>query len=860
VNEIPVDKVIDEIRSGLSAHKEKLSKRLKLNDEQKEKLRSQEDANKVLDLLSFVKNLGKDFLSNHKAFENVFEKSFMSLEDFSDFNVLIESAFYRDEVFLNNDYYVSSIGGQFVRGVFDSYFERAQSWFKTALEKHESSQEILNKEFVNYNIEVSCRCNDCNSKLRTKVFAKFQNEIDGKISDLEEELFEDIMYKKIDAISAKVDLRLKQLERDLKKIRFHLKRASYNKLYTHLKKSWEDKFGYTSKSSLTQTYSEKVKSYLLAEVTEVKPDFFSDEDFKKFFTRLNLSIWYKASYLKREFSHYITSLLTLKRKDISSTILRNYLGQFWMYSSARRFKRTITYHMGPTNSGKTYNALQALAKSKSGCYLAPLRLLASEVFDTLESKGIPTTLLTGEEVIEREGAAHYSSTIEMAKLKEEFDCVVIDEIQMIGDSQRGWAWTRALIHMNSQDIHICGDASALELVQQILKLTGDELVINNYERKTKLKVESQGVKLEDLTKGDALIVFSRRNALKHKVELEKFGHRVSIVYGMLNPDVRREQARRFDQEETDIIVSTDAISMGMNLPVKRIVFSTFVKFINSMEYHLSDSEIKQIAGRAGRYGRFPTGFVTCVQHEKNKGKLEELEQALNCELPMREMAMLGPDLDLFLNVNEALKENALRVLKYSEFLRLFFTMEFSAPFFCVQLKEMIELAEMVEEINDQAESLGPEEIFGFSCAPVNLRQLDHVEYFRDIVTKYVHGRPIYNEMIDASSNSIDYLETAIKNLELYQWLARHFQNKFFDFESEKLLENKMDAVEKLNKLLSEKTIKYYNPYSFGKKFDKSDKKKKFKKKVSSKNEDFSNRSRNSKGKKFKSKASKLRRD
>src|SRR5690606_12127655 len=156
--------------------------------------------------------------------------------------------------------------------------------------------------------------------------------------------------------------------------------------------------------------------------------------------------------------------------------------------------------------GKTYNAIEALSKAKHGCYLAPLRLLASELFDTLNEKGVKTTLLTGEEVIENSEATHYSSSIEMAKLHEEFDCVVIDEIQMITDPQRGWAWTRALVNIDADEVHICGDDSVYELIEKILKLTGDTLEVNRYERKTKLSVEKQPIKLVDLQKHDALIV------------------------------------------------------------------------------------------------------------------------------------------------------------------------------------------------------------------------------------------------------------------------------------------------------------------------------------------------------------------
>src|SRR5690606_5019488 len=211
-------------------------------------------------------------------------------------------------------------------------------------------------------------------------------------------------------------------------------------------------------------------------------DFLSDTDYKKFFTSVGASLWKNENWLGREFQKTVKSVMVLKRKDISGKILQDYLGEFWVHSNARMLNRKIIYHMGPTNSGKTYHAIEALAKAPRGCYLAPLRLLAGELYDTLNQKGVRCTLLTGEEVIEVEGATHTSSTIEMARLQQEFDCCVIDEIQMITDSQRGWAWTRALVNIMAPEIHVCGDPSVLDLVQQVADLCGDKLEVREYTR------------------------------------------------------------------------------------------------------------------------------------------------------------------------------------------------------------------------------------------------------------------------------------------------------------------------------------------------------------------------------------------
>ena len=165
--------------------------------------------------------------------------------------------------------------------------------------------------------------------------------------------------------------------------------------------------------------------------------------------------------------------------------------------------------------------------------------------------------------------------------------------------------------------------------------------------------------------------------------------------------------------------------------------------------------------------------------------------------------MVGPDLDIFSRVNHALEANSLPSLSLSEFLRLFNTMTFRKPFYCVDMKEMIELAEMVENA-DEDRSLTYAEIFGFACAPVNLGLMEHVQYYVWILNHYVTNQSIVNEDIDDKSDNIDYLETSIKCVELFQWLSRHFDGKNFEFNEKALLDNKSKAIERLNELLSDK--------------------------------------------------------
>lgn len=792
-----------DIRSNLELSRKALLSTSILEDEESSGARSVSDAYNVLETLEFIANESKILMDAYPSIESLFEKSFGKVRDLFDRETITETCLVDDFIFPATSTYPLLVEGKFSLELTSSYKDTFKAWTEERVAKHLSTQELVkfNFELRINDRDLSCQCVQCLGDYRTQVREAVFNLQSGLIDKVEQKLLDWVLEKRISDISNAVFNLKKDLEKNFHQMRNKLKRSSVNKLENEVKAHFRSKFG--AKSDLGRVYKEKLTVFFNTLLVEqgLKPELVSQEEYDRFYIQLETNIWKGELFLRNEFQRFTSAILALKRKDVSSSILRDYLGQFWLHAEARRMNRKVIYHMGPTNSGKTYHAIEALCQAKKGCYLAPLRLLASELFDTMNSKGVKTTLLTGEEVIELPESTHYASTIEMAKLQEKFDCCVIDEIQMLTDPQRGWAWTRALVNIQANEIHLCGDHSVLELVKKILALCGDTLEVKEYTRMTELKVMSHQIPLSQLEKSDALIVFSRRNALKYKADLEDLGFKVSIVYGRLSPEVRREQARKFDEGETDIMVSTDAIAMGMNLPVKRIVFSALSKFVDEKEHPLTFSEIKQISGRAGRFKRFPVGFVTTLN--KVEDGIGTLNNAINYNLSQSDKAMVGPDLDIFKSVNHALDTNSLPSLSLSEFLRLFNTMTFERPFYCVDMKEMIELAEMVEAA-DEDRTLSYAEIFGFACAPVNLGLIEHVQYYLWILNHYVGNQLIVNEPIDDRSDNIDYLETSIKCVELYQWLSRHFNNKNFNFDENKLLENKSKAIERLNELLSER--------------------------------------------------------
>ena len=302
------------------------------------------------------------------------------------------------------------------------------------------------------------------------------------------------------------------------------------------------------------------------------------------------------------------------RKNLQEALLRAIPEEMKdLYPLARMMHRRFILHLGPTNSGKTWESIQRLQTANHGIYLGPLRLLAFEQFEGLNLADVPCSLVTGEERIPVPGSRVQSSTIEMADLDTEYDIAVIDECQMISDRDRGGAWSAAVLGLRAEEIHICASPYAERLLTAIIQDCGDEMSVVRHERMAPLVVEESGFHFPSgVRKGDALIVFSKARVHALAAELKQLGYRVSLIYGALPPDVRRNQAERFRQGETDVVVSTDAIAMGMNLPIARVVFMESEKYDGDITRPLTDSEIRQIAGRAGRYGQYDIGYVNAL--------------------------------------------------------------------------------------------------------------------------------------------------------------------------------------------------------------------------------------------------------
>jgi len=444
-----------------------------------------------------------------------------------------------------------------------------------------------------------------------------------------------------------------------------------------------------------------------------------------------------------------------------------------LFPIAREMRRKLTLHIGPTNSGKTYTAMKRLEEADTGYYLAPLRLLALEGYEGLKADGIEASLITGEEQLINEDATHISSTIEMLSFDIDVDVCVIDEVQMLDDRDRGWAWANAIIGAPAKEVIMTGSPNAKNAVIALAEYLGEELEIVEFERKNPLTLLDIPTSPKEVEEATAIIAFSRKDVLRLKQEFSRF-FSVSVIYGNLSPEVRREEARRFREKETQILIATDAIAMGMNLPIKTILFSKAEKFDGVTQRNLFPSEVLQIAGRAGRYGKHEEGFVGALNTDALRiVKKNFFKEPKEISIPFNVMA----NLEHIKLVSSILEENSL-----SEILKFFVNnMEFNGPFRASNLDDMLEAAQIVDTYD-----LDIAMKYHLACAPLTLKSPYIVASFESYIMALEKKLPvIYTPpvLIDSYARTTDELlraEDMVKEISLYLWLSYRFKDYFLD--------------------------------------------------------------------------------
>jgi len=285
--------------------------------------------------------------------------------------------------------------------------------------------------------------------------------------------------------------------------------------------------------------------------------------------------------------------------------------------------KKITAVLGPTNTGKTYFAIETMLSFESGMIGFPLRLLAREVYDKIIKKINPNkvALITGEEKIIPSNAKYYLCTVESMPIDKNLEFVAVDEIQMCADHERGHIFTDRLLNLRGEKLTMFLGSNTIKTI--ISKLDADIEFIKK-ERLSKLSYVGHK-KISRIDRKSAVIAFSTEEvyAIAELIRRQKGG--AAIVMGSLSPRTRNSQVELYQSGDVDFLVATDAIGMGINMDLDHIFFSNIKKFDGKKLRRLNLSEIGQIAGRAGRYLNDGSFGITGDCSKINSDEIESLE-------------------------------------------------------------------------------------------------------------------------------------------------------------------------------------------------------------------------------------------
>ena len=436
---------------------------------------------------------------------------------------------------------------------------------------------------------------------------------------------------------------------------------------------------------------------------------------------------------------------------------------------ARSVKRKVIAWLGPTNSGKTHRAILALSEAKSGMYLGPLRLLALEQRDRVVELGRPCSLITGEERDEQ-SPTHSARTVEMTDFSRRFEVCVLDEMQLAFDRDRGWAWIAAYCGVAAETLIVTGPLSAEPVIRRLAELCGDTVEVRTLERQGTLNYEGV-IDWRHVPLRSAVIGFSRAMVLELKAMFESRGLRVSVIYGGLSPEVRRNEARRFREGQSDIVCATDAIGLGLNLPLDRVIFYETDKFDGEIVRRLEPSEILQIGGRAGR-GPDAEGWVAAFSSRDARRIESALREAQSTpqpdQLPAAPTAMHVRAIADHLGLE--------RLGPILEFFRTRLT--FPGGTFYPEVRDALFAA--AELVDAYAPNLSVEQRYALACTPIDLEEHTFRSAFSEWIETLAAGRAVKFPRRLEDSGGLEGLEETLKLVTVYRWLALKFPNAFTD--------------------------------------------------------------------------------
>ncbi|HEX2803714.1 MAG TPA: helicase-related protein [Sphingomicrobium sp.] len=321
----------------------------------------------------------------------------------------------------------------------------------------------------------------------------------------------------------------------------------------------------------------------------------------------------------------------------------------------RREDSPVRAILGPTNTGKTYLAIERMCGHSSGVIGFPLRLLAREVYDrVVRIKGESrVALLTGEERIVPPDARYFLCTAESmpvpggdghdaSDFQRDFAFAAIDEAQIGIDPERGHVFTDRMLRVRGrEETLILGSETLKPMIRELLPET--EIVTRP--RFSTLRFAGS-TKLSRLPPRSAVVAFSAEQVYALAEALRRFRGGAAVVMGALSPATRNAQVAMFQRGEGEYLVATDAIGMGLNMDVTHVAFAGLEKFDGRRDRRLTIAEMAQIAGRAGRHqkdGTFGTLGLGDHSAEFSEQEVDSIEE--HRFRPLDFLYWRNPDLD-----------------------------------------------------------------------------------------------------------------------------------------------------------------------------------------------------------------------
>jgi len=301
----------------------------------------------------------------------------------------------------------------------------------------------------------------------------------------------------------------------------------------------------------------------------------------------------------------------------------------------------LTAVLGPTNTGKTYLAIERMLGHESGMIGFPLRLLARENYDRIvRIKGASqVALITGEEKIAPPGARYFVCTVESMPLDRTVSFLAVDEIQMAADPERGHFFTNRLLEARGTNETMLLGADTIRPVLNRLLPDIDVVARPRFSNLSYVGPK----KATRLPRRSAVVGFSANEvyAIAELIRRQRGG--TAIVMGALSPRTRNAQVDMFQAGEVDYLVATDAIGMGLNMDVNHVWFASLRKYDGRALRPLRSVEIAQIAGRAGRHMNDGT-FGTTVDVGPMDAEIVEAIENHRFD-PLRDIQWRNSDLD-----------------------------------------------------------------------------------------------------------------------------------------------------------------------------------------------------------------------